>query len=827
MIFANHPSSAVLTDFWVRCRWAFFATGLLLLLAILFFGPRISAPFSIDKLLPPNHPKRIHWERLRQIFGDDEFIVVVYRDPELFREDGIGLKRIRKIRNELRKVPGILDVWDIEQPLGNLILQKDLPLSQHLRRLFEGYTHNSTGDLCAIVVVANGSVVANQDVRLTIAQVQAIIDQQASGVVLGPVVLIQETLHQAERDANQLLWLAAALLAVVILLISRQMRWVLTSVIIIGTTILATQATISWAKASSGLMAAPLSSMITVIGVATLMHIQIRFQSYRDLGYGNELSFAVTIRQLGKPVILAIITDCVGFGALRFSEIEPLREFSFFAISALGWLTASLVFFLPAMVVLDWRRPAIENLRLDIGERFVRLFAKTNVISGSLLKIGILGFRRPVLVVLGTAALCVFSTVGFLWLEVETDFTRYFRKKNWLVSAYELVENELGGAGVWDIAVPAPQKINRDYLAAVLRLEDRLRREVVVANPSGQRAGLTKLLSLVDAVAAFREVGLSELLPSDRIDALALKMMEQRMPGLYRALYAPDPIRPDCWWLRIMLRSPERQDAESRQRTIEQVRRIVDEEWPAIYATFPRPPYTGGKQGDTGAEDTPFISGYFVLFGVVAQSLLQAQNKTFLLALTGVGVVFWIAFRDVRLAAALVFCNVLPVLCVLGALGWCRVYVNLGVATMAAVALGLCVDSSLHYTAAYQRLLRAGIGPTRAVLRCQRLIGPPVVYATLALCAGFLSLMVSQLMPTVLLGVLLSLTMVLGLVTNVTLLPWFLLIISRTKRSRAEAPRTKLTGNPTGQGDKESKQRFIEVSDSGEKRHAHDARWDR
>lgn len=803
MIFANHPSWAVLTDFWVRYRWAFFATGLVLLLAILFFGPRSSAPFSIAELLPPNHPERIHWERLRQIFGDDEFIVVVYRDPELFREDGVGLKRIRKIRDELRKVPGVCDVWDIEQPLGNLILQKDLPSSQHLRRLFEGYTHNPNGDLCAIVVVANRSAVANQDLRPTIVQVQAIVDQQASGVVLGPAVLIEETLRQAERDAYQLLWLAAALLAMVILLISKQIRWVLTNVIIIGTAILATQATLGWIKASAGFMVAPLSSMITVVGVATLMHIQMRFQSYRDLGYRSEISFAATVRHLGRPVVLALVTDCVGFWALRFSEIQPLREFSFLAISSLGWLTISVVFFLPTMVLLDWRGPAMEKAKRYTEDAVPPVASRRNPISSSLLKILIVGFRRLAFVTGAVLAICVFSILGFFRLEVETDFTRYFRQKNWLVSAYELVEKELGGAGVWEIAMPAPQDINRDYLAAVLRLEDRLRQEVVVSGQSAHRPGLTKVLSLADAVASFHEDGLLGFAPSDGIDALLLKMIEQRMPGLYRVLYSPDCTRPDRWWLRIMLRSPERQSAQSRRQTIEQVRRIVDEEWPAIYATFQKAPYTGSKQGNTGTGDMPFVSGYFVIFDVVAESLLQAQNRTFLLALAGVTIVFWIAFRDLRVVGALVFCNVLPVICVLGALGWCGVYVNLGVAMMAAVALGLCVDSSLHYAAAYQRLLRAGMDPTRSVLRCQRLIGPPVVYATLALCAGFFSLIVSELMPIVLLGILLSLTMALGLVTNITLLPWLLLIFSRKSGSWAEtSPPRKLEPNPTSQGEK-------------------------
>jgi len=789
MISASRLSTAEIIRLWVRLRGLFPLLGTVLFSIIFFATPGITPSYNIADLLPSHHLERRNWERFKRIFGDEELLLVVYQDPELFRPDAAGIAKARAVAQELRKILGVRDVWSIDQPIGDLIAQPTSALSRHVRQLFEGYTHNARGDLCAMVAVISES----DETTRAIAEIETLAGKLPRGAVVGPIILVHEAMRQAERDARRLLWLVAGLLALVIFLISRQIRWVTTNLIIVGTAIVGTQATVAFSGISNGFMGAPLSSIITVVGVATLTHILTRFESYRKLGWNSEESFFTTIQQLGKPVFLALATDCVGFGALSFSDIEPLREFSLMAVSAVGWLTVSIVLFLPGLILTNWRQKHTQQESL-FSRRWDFLTPRWNSsIVKNLSSVVVAGCRSPVRPILILAAISTLSISGVFRLEVETDFTRHFRGKNKLLGAYELVERELGGAGVWDIAVPAPQQLNREYLSAILRLEDRLRSEVNVTPKIGNHPGLTKVLSLADAVAALRQDSSFGLIGDDLIDSFVLGTIRQRMPGLYHALYAPDPSSPCRWWLRIMLRSPERQSAQSRHHTIEQVRHIISEEWPSILRTLSR---DENDTPDSAADDVkPFVSGYFVIFGVVVESLLRDQNVTFLLAIAGMSIVFWIAFRNVWIVVILLLCNVLPIVCVLGILGWCSIHVNLGVAMMAAVALGLSVDSSLHYLTAYQRLLQTGIGPVRSILHCQMLIGPPVIYATLALCAGFLSLMVSQLMPTVLLGVLLSFTMIGGLISNVTLLPW-LLLMTRRKNVLGSSPanrRSKIT----------------------------------
>ena len=53
------------------------------------------------------------------------------------------------------------------------------------------------------------------------------------------------------------------------------------------------------------------------------------------------------------------------------------------------------------------------------------------------------------------------ASLGVLRLEVETDFTRNFRRGSRVVAAYEFVETHLGGAGVWDVIDSRPRHARR------------------------------------------------------------------------------------------------------------------------------------------------------------------------------------------------------------------------------------------------------------------------------------------------------------------------------------------------------------------------------
>jgi predicted RND superfamily exporter protein len=380
--------------------------------------------------------------------------------------------------------------------------------------------------------------------------------------------------------------------------------------------------------------------------------------------------------------------------------------------------------------------------------------------------------RHPFVLGLTTSVIAALAVVGSLRLEIESDFTRNFRADSPLVRSYEFVEESLGGAGVWDLLLPAPKDVDAEYLARVLRLEDRLREIQVKVESDKREPGLTKVFSLADVVATVSPVSLDTLarMPS-AVTTTSLGAMRTYMPESFRALHSVDPRSGESVF-RVLLRSKERQPAEQKNRLIADVARIAAEEFPT--------------SGDSpGAE----VTGFFVLLTNLIDSLLRDQWITFAVATAGMWGVMVIVFRSVVLATLGLVPSVLPVFVMMGILGWLDIPLNMGAAVIAAFSMGLSVDATVHYIVDFQRAKRTGASLRQALDAAQQSAGRAAFFATLALVVGFSALCTSEFVPTIYFGALTSLTMLFGLIGNLIVLPLLLRICVKVQAGEKDAKR--------------------------------------
>ena len=357
--------------------------------------------------------------------------------------------------------------------------------------------------------------------------------------------------------------------------------------------------------------------------------------------------------------------------------------------------------------------------------------------------------------------LTLVAAAGAYHLQVETDFTRNFRSGSRVVAAYAFVETRLGGAGVWDVVVPAPAVLNDEYLAQVRNLQVKLRALTVADDQHDPPLpGLTKVISLVDALdAAEADLTVAALAPSPELRA---QMMAGFMPNFMTTLRSTDPDEYGQGRLRIMLRARERQPAEQKQRLIADVTRLANEAFPKTNLS-------------EGAE----VTGFFVLLTNLIESMIRDQWTTFGVATVGVFGMLLIAFRSLKLSLIALVPNAAPIFVVMGLLGWMGLAINMGAAMIAAVSMGLSVDSSIHYLVAYRRERRTGKTVAAALAAVQQSVGRAMIFSTFALIVGFAVLVTSQFVPTIYFGALVSLAMLGGLAGNLIVLPLLLSWVER------------------------------------------------
>ena len=750
----------------------------------------VSFDNSIEGMFAADDPLLQDYQRLKEIFGGAEIVLAVYEDPRLFDPDGSGLQRLQERSQQLssiRGVIGVLSLWEINAALnkvyglGNLltgqeqpapVLNPEDPIAAEFLSTFEGYTHGHDRQTVAIVCLLERIETLQIPRERTIAALRSVTSDWRNTRITGEPVLLVDGFRFIERDGQRLNWFCLGLMALVILVCFRSIRWFVIPVAVIQLSMWMTLALLGVLGWQLTMVSSMLAAILAVISVATVVHIIVRYREQRlHKGQSRVRAVELVLASLFLPITWTCLTTAAGFLALSFSGVEPVADFGWMMVfgSLFVWLAVMLL--VPGLALLGdfdadpqetWGEVWLDRA-LDLSSRFIS--------------------SRPRLI--GTMALLLFVVVGSgIWrLQVETDFTRNFRENSQIIQAYTFVEEKLGGAGVLDVVIRAPDKLDRDFLERIDRLQADLRN--LRLESGGPGPALTHVVSFADADRIVRGNRLLGLLSPE----IRFMAMSGVMPGFASQMRTTQPDADGDHWFRIMLRTSQRKTAAQQSELIDRVSATVDAWFPPSGARAGRPSMT---------------TGFFVLLSNLVNSVLADQWRTFLIACLLISVVVWIAFRSIPLVAIALVPNILPIIALLGMLGWLGVRLNMGAAMIAAVSMGLSIDGTIHYLTSWRMNRLAGHSVASSVKRVQFRTGRAVIYATLALVLGFGSLCFSEFVPTVFFGALVGLSMAGGMVGNLIVLPVLLSLFQplSVKRQRSAADRRESVPPASGGGPK-------------------------
>ncbi len=736
--------------------------AIVLTLAAFFPAFRLKLDRSIESLYADDDPRLVDYLESKKLFGGDEFVIVAWDEPKLLTQDGKvtagAAKRIREFSTKLSRVGGVnlASTQDLDRVINNAIAFAkeaaterfgDNPLLRGIAGRFalerqhdaiefsRGILIGENNRTTAIVLrlrPEEDSPVSRETTLSRIREIAA--GHQPQAAVAGEPVQVFDAFEYVESDGRRLFLFSLLLLAGVLLLLFRSIRWVLLPLAVTAASVLWTRALLAISGAELSMVSSMLNSLVTIVAVATVTHVAVHFRELRRRIERFE-SLRRTVIDLASPVFWTAATTAAGFLSLSSSAVMPVRSFGI--MTALG---AAMVLLATFMIV---PAGAVANIGWRARQPNVESSSRHPRLAHVLGRMTTLAQRRARLIVLLSGVLSVVAVYGVSRLKVETDFSKNFRDDSPIVRSLDFIESRLGGAGTWEVNFPAPDRLTNEYLDRVRALAVRLRSLRIDGH-----APLTKIVAITDGLDLLPEGMTSEDPNKD------LAQITKLQPEFVSSLYNPGEGR-----MRIVLRSMERQSAESKRAIIEQVEATTREEFPKAKA-----------------------SGLFVLLTYLIESLLRDQTVSFFIAGTAIFVMMFIAFRRIDLALVSLLPNVLPILVLLGGMGLAGIPVNIGTAMIASVSVGLTIDSSIHYLTAYRAAREQGRSVPMALEGTGRHVGIALVFATLALSVGFSVLAMSHFVPLIFFGVLVSLAMIGGLLGNLLLLPAFIRRVERVRK---------------------------------------------
>jgi predicted RND superfamily exporter protein len=173
-------------------------------------------------------------------------------------------------------------------------------------------------------------------------------------------------------------------------------------------------------------------------------------------------------------------------------------------------------------------------------------------------------------------------------------------------------------------------------------------------------------------------------------------------------------------------------------------------------------------------------SSVSIMFAHIGENNIRSMLFGGLLAILGVTITILIALRSVRYAIISIIPNSIPAFMAFGVWGLVNGQVNMAVAMVFSISLGILVDDTVHFITKYRRGRTVkGFTKEQSIEYAFSNVGMALVITTLVLATGFSLLGTSSFNLNAMAGNLTAITIVIALIFDFLILPPILMLLDK------------------------------------------------
>ena len=197
--------------------------------------------------------------------------------------------------------------------------------------------------------------------------------------------------------------------------------------------------------------------------------------------------------------------------------------------------------------------------------------------------------------------------------------------------------------------------------------------------------------------------------------------------------------------------------------------------------------YAGNKQFNKHLRSAINAEKYDLVFTGI--KVVQTEGTKYLFvnllqslifAIISIAIMMAFLFRSMRIILVSMIPNIIPLLFTAGIMGYFQIPLKPSTILVFGIALGITVDNAILFLGKYRNELKLHAWDVRfAILHSLRETGLGIFYTSVILFFGFLMFVFSQFGGTKALGLLVSITIMVGMATNLIILPSLLLTLER------------------------------------------------
>ena len=756
---------------------------------------------SIEGFLLEDDPILIVYNDFRDRFERDDLVTVTIRPPEIF--DFKFLEKLRKLHQELEddlkyldEVTSLINARSTRGVEGELIVEdlfEDWPENEaelavirdraRENPIYENLLLSQNGELTTLAIRFSTYSESSDEIDLSgfddeavpltgepsarpfltgaetleaVAGLYAILERYDADdfelEIAGAPILTSRLTNEMTADMGTFLVVSILATAVFLYLLFRRISATLIPVGIVLLSLLTTVGFMPLLDIPMQLPTQILPAFLLAVGIGDSVHILAIFYQYRGRGESKQDSIAHALGHSGFPVLMTSLTTAGALLSFTSASLAPIHNLGIIAPIGVFFAFIYTITLVPALLAV-----------VPIGEA-PRHGARLGVVDRMLEQCAVLSTTRPWSVVAVSCAILLIGIAGATQLRFSHNPVAWFPEGDPLRVSMDVMNDELKGIMSIEVLFETDKENglqDPELLSTMKALQ--------VANDD-LRFGeiyIGKSLSLVDILEEIHQAlngGQAEfhVIPEDRqLIAQELLLFETSgsddLEDVTDSLFMTGRMTLRAPWVDAYLYAPVMREIES------------------IY------------QEAVGSMAKVTVTGLMPLLSRTFEAVIHSMARSYVIALVVITPLMMLLLSSVRLGLLSMIPNLLPIVLILGVMGYFEFPLDGFTLLIGSIALGLAVDDTIHFMNSFRRYYEETGDATQAVHLTLRTAGQAMLVTTLVLCAGFFVFTLGYLTSTFNFGFLTGLALAMAFIGDVTLAPALMVIVIRRREARAAA----------------------------------------
>jgi predicted RND superfamily exporter protein len=750
--------------------------GALLLLLVLtcvmgYYAVQVKLSYDFTRAVPVDNPKMADYQAFLKKFGaDGNTMVIGVQTDQYFKKDFFN--GVATLGQELKKIPGVIGILSIPEvvtlaidsstqkfgplkvfhyPYTNQLLLDTAKSVFESLRFYQTILYNPKTNAYLMGVSVNKDTINSKSRTRLINDISATVSafEKSSNttVYLSGMPYIRTVMaNRIKSELNLFLLASLVLSALTLFLFFRSISATIMSLLVVGMGVVWSFGTIVLFGYKITLLTALIPILVVVIGVPNCIYFLNKYHTtYKEMP-DKEKALVNMVGRMGIVTLFCNIAAAIGFAVFAFTKSPLLQEFGIVAgINIMALFFISLLFIPSVLSYLPAPKPKHTK------------YLDNPLLEKLLVKIERWTFHHAKWVYGITAIITIIAIIGIFRIKSEGFIVDDLPKKDKLYTDLKWFETQFQGLMPLEILVDAKKS------RAALKMETMLDVEEL-SNYIATKPEAARPLSIVEAL-KFANQGFY-------YGDTASYVLPLEIPAsLSTALRSKEKGKSDFMKLIGQFLDSNQQST----RISVNMKDIGSVKLPILIEDLQKK----SAQIFDSTKYNVLFTGSTITFLEGTSFIIRGLKESIFWAFLLITLCMLYLFKSFRILLCSLIPNLVPLIVTAGVMGWVGIALKPSTVLVFSVALGIAIDVTIRFLINYKQELphfNNQVAPT--LVQTIRHTGISIIYTSLVLIAGFIIFCWSDFGGTNALGWLTSLTLVVGTLTNLVLLPVLIITTS-------------------------------------------------